>query len=113
MSKEKAKSILRKILGGFGSPLVGLIIGIYGIVLGYYAFKVQGNPEGILSFTAGCIVMVVAVLNKITIRLERNIDDLKESLKGATIGIPRYKRDTREPYGPNYMTDLESNVKTK
>lgn len=111
--KEKAKGILHKLLEGFTSPLMGLLIGVYGIALGYYAFKVEGNPEGVLSFIVGCTVLVVAVVTSKATLIERKIDELKDSLKDATIGIPRYKRDEREPIGPNYIADLEGKVKTK
>lgn len=114
INKEKAKSISSKILEGFTSPLLGFFIGIYWTLTGHYAFKVEGDPEGIFLFTLGCTVMTVAVLDKITIRLERKIDDIKESLKDATIGIPRYKRDERyerEPLGSN--ESLSTKVKTK
>ena len=113
MIKEWIKDFMSKLLKGFRSPLMGLLIGLYGIVLGYYIFKVEGNPEGIMSFIVGCTVLVVAVVTSKATLIERQINELKDSLKDATIGIPRYKRDEREPIGPNYIADLEGKVKTK
>lgn len=113
MRKEWIKDFIHKILEGFSSPLMGLLIGLYGIALGYYTFKVEGNPEGVLSFIVGCTVLVVAVVTSKVAIIERKIDEFKDSLKYSTIGIPRYKRDEREPVGPNYIADLEGKVKTK
>ena len=110
MSKEGIKDFLSKLLEGFRSPLMGLFIGLYGVIIGYYIFKVESNPEGIMSFIVGCAVLVVAVLTSKATLLERKIEELKESLKDATIGIPRYKRDEREPIGPNYNVNHQGNA---
>lgn len=111
--KEKAKGILHKLSEGFSSPIVGICVGMWGIGTGWYSLMALGNQSGILAFTLGCSVMVIAVIDARSRLLDKKIDDLKCLIKDSTISVPRYKRDTREPYGPNYMTDLEAKVTTK
>lgn len=104
---------LKLLKDSISSPYIGLIIGLWGVFSGYYSLKYLGNQEGILVFALGCSVLVVAVIDARGMLLEKKVEDLKCLIKDSTISVPRYKRDTREPVGPNYMTDLESNVKTK
>lgn len=111
--KEKVKGTLSKLSEGFSSPTVGLLVGLWGIGAGCYSLMALGNQSGILSFTLGCSVLVIAIVDARSRLLEKQLQDLKCLIKDSTISVPRYKRDAREPYGPNYMTDLESSVKTK
>lgn len=107
------KDRLKLISGTLTSPLIGLIIGFIGIVEGYYSMRYLNTPNGIISVVVGSTITIIAILDSMRILIEKKIDEVKDLIKDSTISVPRYKRDTREPIGPNYTSDLESKVAQK